>query len=114
MKSTIRIDVDHDNQPVIRVEYFPSEDVRDTLVKKFLESFGGCCYASFFFRQSNDPQPINTTAYIRPINAYDLPKEQEFFNREADAHRKLQRQLSKDIAITEEVTRTAEKLNSES
>lgn len=99
MKSTIRIDVDHDNQPVIRVEYFPSDDVRDTLVKKFLEAFGGGCYARFFFRQSNDPQPINTTAYIRPINAFDLPNEQEFFNNEADAHRKMQDVLAKDRPI---------------
>lgn len=106
MKSTIRIDVDHDNQPVIRIEYFPSEDVRDTLVKKFLETFGGSCWARFFFRQSNDPQPVNTTAYLRPICAFDLPEEVEFFNREAESHRKMQEQLNLDARRTEKITST--------
>lgn len=114
MKSRISIDVDYDNQPVIKIEYYESEDVRDKLVKKFLETFGGSCWAQFFYRQGVDALKSNNLAFVRPICAYDLPKEQEFFNKEADAHRKLQEQLSKDMAITEEVTRTAEKLNSES
>lgn len=38
MKSRITIDVDYNNQPVVKIEYNSSEDVRDTLVKRFLEA----------------------------------------------------------------------------
>ena len=40
MKSKITIDVDQDNQPIIKVEYSESDDVRDKLVKRFIENFG--------------------------------------------------------------------------
>ena len=40
MNSRITIDVNDQNQPIIKVDYKPSEDVRDKLVKKFLEGFG--------------------------------------------------------------------------
>jgi hypothetical protein len=39
MLSKISIAVDGDNQPVIRIDYRESDDVRDTLVKRFLETF---------------------------------------------------------------------------
>lgn len=39
MKSRITIDLDPFNHPIIKVEYSPSEDVRDKLVKRFLEGF---------------------------------------------------------------------------
>lgn len=79
MKSKITIDVDHDNQPVIKIEYVTSEDVRDKLVKKFLETFGGSsCWAEFYF--VNDAQNMshavhgqnNSTALVRPITIHEL------------------------------------------
>lgn len=36
MKSKITIDVDHDNQPIIKIEKVYSEDVRDKLIHKFV------------------------------------------------------------------------------
>jgi len=40
MKSKITIDLDEDNQPVIKISKQFSEDVRDKMVVRFLESFG--------------------------------------------------------------------------
>jgi len=48
MKSTIRIDLDEDNQPFIKIHYVESEDLRDKFVKRFLEKFGSAsCWARF-------------------------------------------------------------------
>ncbi len=75
MKSRISIDVDHDNQPIIKIGYYPSEDVRDKLVKKFLETFGGdSCWARFYYDPANAEIPYREAA-IRPICNYDLPEE---------------------------------------
>lgn len=40
MKSTIKIDVDHKNNPIILVRWEDSDDVRDKLVKRWIEGFG--------------------------------------------------------------------------
>jgi hypothetical protein len=91
MKSRISIDVDHDNQPIIKIEYSPSDDVRDKLVKKFLESFGGeISWAKF---QYNEYQSPNQLAQIRPINKYDLPEESKTMVLAAKQHEDLQNQL---------------------
>lgn len=99
MKSRISIDVDHDNQPIIKIEYSESDDVRDKLVKRFLESFGGdSCWATFNFydsptiHQSNNV--LNTHAIIRPINTYDIPELAEDVNYKAKFHLE-QRELLK-------------------
>ena len=39
MKSRITIDVDYDNQPIIKIEYLESEDVRDKLLVQFLKEY---------------------------------------------------------------------------
>ena len=93
MESRISIDVDYYNQPVIKIEYRESNDVRDTLVKKFLETFGGCCWAQFYYRQGAEKPPFNSCAFVRPISNYDLPKEQDFFNSEANKQRETQEKL---------------------
>jgi hypothetical protein len=41
MKSRITVDLDWDNQPVIKIQYEDSEDVRDKMVKRMLQGFGG-------------------------------------------------------------------------
>jgi hypothetical protein len=67
MKSKITIEIDHDNQPIILITYEPSPDVRDVLIRRFLETFEGQSeYASFRFVEI--PQSfIGSKARIRPI-----------------------------------------------
>lgn len=89
MKSKIRIEIDHDNQPIIRINYVSTDDVRDKLVKKFLESFGSqSCWAKFHFNNETHVN-LNNVATIRPICAYDLPEEVKIMQSEADAHLKM-------------------------
>lgn len=65
MKSRITIDVDYDNQPIIKIEYYNSEDVRDKLVKRFLEGFGAeSTFANFYYELADD---TNSRAKIIPI-----------------------------------------------
>lgn len=104
MKSKITIDVDHDNQPIIKIEYNYSEDVRDKLVKKFLETFGGSsCYASFFY-ESHEPHNIGhvtgvsivspvSISKIRPISPHSLLEESETMRIEGDAQKKMMEQV---------------------
>jgi hypothetical protein len=69
MKSRITVDIADDNQPVIRIDYQESEDVRDKLVKRFIESFGAeSTFASFYYINRLE---TNNMAEIRPIG----PKE---------------------------------------
>lgn len=65
MRSRITIDLDPFNRPVIQVEYSPSEDVRDKLVKRFLEGFAHesvWCRATFDLIKND-----GTLLLIRPI-----------------------------------------------
>lgn len=65
MKSRITIDVDSNNQPIIKIEYEHSEDVRDKLVKRFLEGFeDASTFANFYVFSSTEGK---TSSYIRPI-----------------------------------------------
>lgn len=79
MKSRITIDVDHDNQPIIKIEYSASEDVRDKLVKRFLETFGGDSKWAEFAFINGIPEAIhgqvNSTAIVRPITPHQLKDE---------------------------------------
>jgi len=66
MKSRITIDVGYDNQPVIKIEYNQSEDVRDKLVKRFMEAFGSeSTFANFYYINSVE---TNSLAEIKPIS----------------------------------------------
>jgi hypothetical protein len=98
MKSRISIDVDYDNQPIIKIEYSESEDVRDKLVKKFLESFGSdSCWARFNYHERptiyTPPHGQNTHAIIRPICAYNLPEESILFNNMAKQHLEMRKNI---------------------
>jgi hypothetical protein len=74
MKSRITIEIDHDNQPIIKINYEPSGDVRDALVKRFMESFGGAsCWATFLFDNAGY-EANNRVATIRPIHPTELPE----------------------------------------
>ncbi len=75
MKSKITIDMDWDNQPIIKIEYQESDDVRDKMVKRFMETFGGKSYwATFFYDQSISEmtEKANSKAQIRPIKPSQL------------------------------------------
>lgn len=75
MKSRITIDVNEDNQPIIKIEYNSSDDVRDKLVKRFLEAFGGeSCWAHFTFLNwaSDNKDEINREAKLTPIKPDQL------------------------------------------
>lgn len=39
MLSKIKIDIDFDNQPIIVLDYKESDDLRDKLIKRFIEGF---------------------------------------------------------------------------
>ncbi len=70
MKSKISIDVDYDNQPIIKIEYLPSEDVRDKLVKKFLETFGADSVFCTHIFEHELPDGYKRTI-IRPISPFE-------------------------------------------
>lgn len=73
MKSKITIDLDWDNQPIIKIEYNESDDVRDKMVKRFLETFGGdSCWALFNFANTVDNLTANRNAKLRPIPPSEL------------------------------------------
>lgn len=75
MKSKITIDMDWDNQPIIKIEYQESDDVRDKMVKRFMETFGGSsCWATFFYDQSISEmtEKTNSKAQIRPLKPSQL------------------------------------------
>jgi hypothetical protein len=72
MLSKITIEIDHDNQPIIKIKYEASPDVRDSLVKRFMETFhGASCFATFFFDNSVHDM-ANKVAHIRPIKPEEM------------------------------------------
>ncbi len=75
MKSRISIDLDELNNPIIKIEYNQSDDLRDVVVKRFLESFGGDSQWAKFNFKGNVLDIENQTAYISPIKPFDLPEE---------------------------------------
>jgi hypothetical protein len=80
MKSKITIEIDWDNQPIICINYFHSEDVRDSLVKRFLETFGGdSCIAHFSFFNAINTEYVNSRATIRPMSPKDLARDSGFY-----------------------------------
>lgn len=68
MKSRITIDVDYENQPIIKIEYLESEDVRDKLVKRFLESFGyDSIYCTHNFINYVEINSNKKESWIKPV-----------------------------------------------
>ncbi len=94
MKSRISIALGAFNMPVIKIEYCASDDVRDVLVKQFLEGFGDdSCYARFGYHElpsihQYNGQP-NSHAELSPICARDLPELLEELKPKAECHLKL-------------------------
>lgn len=71
MLSTIKIDVDEDNRPIIVINYQESEDIRDKLVKRFLEKLNGSSFASVKFDSLTAHGSITA---ITPIPITDLKR----------------------------------------
>lgn len=102
MKSRITIDVDIDNQPIIKIEYSASEDVRDKLVKKFMETFGGDSrWAEFYFlnntviSENSIYGQANSTAIVRPISIHGMIEQKKSINYIVGEHEKMIEQLGK-------------------
>lgn len=96
MKSRISIDVDHDNQPIIKIDYVPSEDVRDKLVKKFMETFSGHLWARFLYADFSNPDYIKTTV-IRPIKLEELNDEWQSMKQTAEEHERMRNQVEMPV-----------------
>lgn len=54
MLSTIKIHVDEQNQPVIKISYKHSDDLRDLMIKRFLETIGGGIRVGFVYTSNGD------------------------------------------------------------
>jgi hypothetical protein len=73
MKSKITIDLDIDNQPIVKIDFQPSDDVRDKMVKRFLETFG---HSSVWCRWEYQNQVEDgSTSILRPISPERLIQE---------------------------------------
>jgi len=101
MKSKVTIDVDNDNQPVIKIEYSPSEDVRDKLVKRFLESFGGeSRWAEFYFLDAGVSPHVfgqgQTTSIVKPLSIFQMIDQKKSIDFTVNNHVKFLENLEKD------------------
>lgn len=79
MESRISIDMDWDNQPIIRIDYKPSEDVRDKMVKRFMDTFGSESYLATFHYSNTPSDQTNSQARIRPIPITEIPDHYDNF-----------------------------------
>lgn len=77
MKSRITIDVNEHNQPIIKIEWNDSEDVRDKLVKRYLEKFGTDSHIAKFQYENwfVENTPANRLASITPLSVEELRQE---------------------------------------
>lgn len=82
MKSKISIDLDYQNNPIIKIEYIESADVRDKMVKRFLEGFRSeSCWALFKYDSSFESTGLSdwdskaTLAVIKPIHPSNIEQE---------------------------------------
>lgn len=104
MKSRITIDVDEDNQPIIKIEYNESEDVRDKLVKRFMEKFGGSWLANFHYHNWSPSQDVNRICSITPVPYYQLEIQSSL----------IDLSLNEVVPATSDMARTKPKYNGDS
>lgn len=74
MRSRITIDLDEANQPVIKIQYVESDDLRDKIVKRFLEKLG---HESRWCEINFEPSTEITTAIVSAIHPSDLATHQD-------------------------------------
>ena len=77
MKSTIKIEIDHDNLPIIHVNHQKSDDVRDKMISVFYRNIftdglpgNGLCLVQLIESSENGFR-IN----LRPLNVEEILKE---------------------------------------
>ena len=88
MKSRISIDVDEFSQPVIKIEYEHSPDVRDKLVKQFADAFGGESYLASFFYPSCEQ--TNKVMIIKPVRPIELGLHLEYLKGMASKYKEIE------------------------
>lgn len=93
MKSKITIDVDFNNQPIIKIQYIESEDVRDKLVKRFTERFGHVSAWCTWY-----PATTNGESWISPITYENLLEHQKLIKTTVDYHSPLQNYAEETIS----------------
>lgn len=100
MKSKLTIDLDEDNQPIIKIDFIDSDDVRDKMVKRFLETFASdSCWAEF--KHTGNGQvglSMSKTAQIRPIPPINLQVQGKYMLEMANEYSKLYSSLDHDKA----------------
>lgn len=73
MKSriTIEVDFEHGNKPIIQILHHNSEDVRDNLIKSFLQSFhnSGLCQIQWQLHEVDGLQKV----FLRPLSGFNMP-----------------------------------------
>lgn len=79
MKSRITIDVNEDNQPIITINYCASDDIRDKLVKRFLDKFNGESHLARF-RYDHYKSDGTYSCFITPVEPKDLEEESKTLN----------------------------------
>lgn len=86
MRSIIRFDLSESNNPIIKIIYTHSDDVRDKIVKRFYESLGNAsewCRIEFI----NQIGSNNDIAIISPISPQELSTQQDIMWRADQAER---------------------------
>lgn len=79
MKSRITIEVDfgNNNVPVIQILFRPSDDVRDSLLQSFLQSFHGSSLCKINWRGQELGEDGFQRVFIWPISKYSIPEEKD-------------------------------------
>lgn len=76
MKSKLTIDLDEDNQPIIKIEYQQSDDVRDKMVKIFLETYESRSRWATFQYVPVEVQN-GSVSKIRPVKPSEFKEEEK-------------------------------------
>lgn len=87
MKSKITIDVNWANEPVIKIQYVESEDLRDKMVKRYLERLG---HKSEWCEVTFEPTygESSSIAIIQTITPPDLPRAMQWMRQVCDTKEK--------------------------
>lgn len=88
MKSKITIDVNWANEPVIKIQFVESEDLRDKMVKRYLERLGNrseWCEITF----EPDREGIDKTAIISTIAPNDITRHLDWMRQVSDQHQSM-------------------------
>lgn len=100
MKSRISIDLDYYNKPIINIEYRESDDLRDKVVKRFLEEFGhnsNFCRVNWQIRENDINQAVN----ISPISPAQLEDSYHDMKVQLNSYSPIEKAATKKLAKEE-------------